>query len=133
MISLADIKEKICEERDIKEKPLMSFKSATDSFEEKESPFDLVKTYITKHPKKALTVLENIAESEGKDLFPAGETFHSYFSDSDLFAMLKDMRDDDPEKFYTIIRLEELYLNTILRLTNKTDAIIHFNIDDMFS
>ena len=131
MISLAEVIQKIKLERDIADEPAVSSFSSFDE-DERESPFDLVKDYMKKHPDKVLDILNNLVQQAGENMFPAGETFHSYFTDNELFNMLKDMRDNDTEKFYTIIRYEELFLNTILRLTGKSDAIIHFNIDELF-
>ena len=129
MISLADIKEKICEERGIDNS--VPFSSYSEEETQKENAFSSVKNYIATHQEEAKNILDNIMAQVNSDIFPAGETFHDYFTDQDLFNQLKDMRDNDPEKFYTIIRNEELYLNSILRLT-KSEAIIHFNLDDLF-
>lgn len=76
--------------------------------------------------------IDDVAETLLKLTDHAGVDFHAYFGNAEMFDELKEMRISDPDMFYNIIRYEELFLNTCLRMSGDPTAMIHFNIDDLF-
>lgn len=61
-----------------------------------------------------------------------GVNFREYFENIEKFKELRNMRKTNPDKFYDIIRKEELFLNYILQYSGVGNAMISFNIEKMF-
>ena len=55
-----------------------------------------------------------------------------YFEDEESLKELGEMRYTDPERFYRIIRKEELFLNTCLQTFGFHNYIVSLNPDKLF-
>ena len=61
-----------------------------------------------------------------------GEEFRVYFEDEDSLKELGEMRQTDPDRFYTILRKEELFLNTCLQTFGFHNYLVSLNPDKLF-
>ena len=62
-----------------------------------------------------------------------GEDFRIYFADNDRLKEFLAMHDEDVDKFYRILRKEELFLNTCLRAFGFGDVIISLDPDTLLA
>lgn len=122
MLTLEKVKNYLAEKYDIKmtgDDPVIFSESAQSGVTSR------LTKWMSEHIDEVAEVLNRLEDN-------AGINFHDYFADEDLFVELREMRYSDPEKFYLILRSEELFLNTCLKISGDTKTIIHFNLEDLF-
>lgn len=61
-----------------------------------------------------------------------GEEFRIYFADKDSLKDFMAMHDEDVDKFYRILRKEELFLNTCLQTFGFHNYLVSLNPDKLF-
>lgn len=94
---------------------------------------------VSKNAKETMTILsklmmqypEKIAEIE-EQIKGDGEEFRVYFENEDSLKELGEMRSSDPDRFYTILRKEELFLNTCLQTFGFHNYLVSLNPDKLF-
>jgi hypothetical protein len=116
--SLQEIKESIMETRDL------HVNCGSSSSNKQEDTMYLLSMIMEKYPEKIAEIEESIGE---------GEDFRAYFSDNASLKELKELRRTDPDRFYRILRKEELFLNTCLQTFGFSKYIISLNPDKLFS
>ena len=68
----------------------------------------------------------------GDKVYKYGEEFRVYFEDEESLKELGEMRYSDPDRFYRIIRKEELFLNTCLQTFGFHNYLVSLNPDKLF-
>ena len=121
ILSLNEIKERLIEEYDLQQN-VESF-SSNKTFSSKDALSTLAKI-MSLYPDKVEEIEESIKD---------GEDFRCYFEDEDSLKELGEMRYSDPDRFYRIIRKEELFLNTCLQTFGLHNCIISLNPDKLFN
>lgn len=121
IIPFKDIKAKLIEEYDLQVDPCESIPSFMDS--PVNSGMALLSQIMSKFPDKIQEIEESISD---------GEDFRSYFADAESLKELKDLHETDVDKFYRILRKEELFLNTCLQTFGFNNYIISLNPKTLF-
>lgn len=119
ILSLDEIKKRI-----IKENGLHKCGSfSTDKQKNVQNTMALLSNLMMKYPERIAEIEEQVAD---------GEEFRCYFEDEESLNELGEMRYTDPERFYRIIRKEELFLNTCLQTFGFHNYIVSLNPDKLF-
>ena len=119
ILSLDEIKKRI-----IKENGLQKCGSfSTDKQKNVQNTMALLSNLMMKYPERIAEIEEQVAD---------GEEFRCYFEDEESLNELGEMRYTDPERFYRIIRKEELFLNTCLQTFGFHNYIVSLNPDKLF-
>lgn len=115
ILSLDEIKKRIIQENDLQKCGSFS----TDN----QNTMALLSNLMMKYPERIAEIEERVAD---------GEEFRCYFEDEESLKELGEMRYTDPERFYRIIRKEELFLNTCLQTFGFYNYIVSLNPDKLF-
>jgi len=119
ILSLDEIKQRLIQEKDLH----TSGSSSADIKKNVQDTMTILAELMMKYPKQIEEIEENIKD---------GEEFRCYFEDEDTLRELGEMRYLDPERFYRIIRKEELFLNTCLQSFGFHNYLVSLNPDKLF-
>lgn len=111
ILSLDEIKKRLIAEKDLQ--PSRSISAVSKNAKE---TMAILAKLMYEHPDKVAEIEEQIKGD--------GEEFRVYFEDEESLKELGEMRYSDPDRFYRIIRKEELFLNTCLRAFGFGNVII---------
>ena len=117
MLSLKEIRDRIIKEEGLQIRRSSFYDNSGDN------ALLLLTKIMQQYPDKIAEIEEQIGE---------GEDFRSYFEDDDTLQELNEMRSTDPDRFYRIIRKEELFLNTCLQTFGFHNYLISLNPDKLF-
>ena len=117
ILSLDEIKKRIMREKDL-------HTSRSSSAVNAQETMAILSKLMVKYPEK-------IAEIE-KQVMGDDEEFRVYFEDEESLKELGEMRYYDPDRFYRIIRKEELFLNTCLQTFGFHNYLVSLNPDKLF-
>ena len=118
-LSLDEIKKRIIQENDLQKCGSFS----TDKQKNVQDTMNILAQLMKKYPERIAEIEEQVAD---------GEEFRCYFEDEESLKELGEMRYTDPERFYRIIRKEELFLNTCLQTFGFHNYIVSLNPDKLF-
>jgi hypothetical protein len=119
ILSLDEIKKRIIQENDLQNCGSFS----TDKQKNVQETMNILAELMKKYPERIAEIERNISE---------GEEFRCYFEDEDSLKELGEMRYSDPDRFYRIIRKEELFLNTCLQTFGFHNYLVSLNPDKLF-
>ena len=119
ILSLDEIKKRIIQENDLQKCGSFS----TDKQKNVQETMNILAELLKKYPERIAEIERNISE---------GEEFRCYFEDEDSLKELGEMRYSDPDRFYRIIRKEELFLNTCLQTFGFHNYLVSLNPDKLF-
>ena len=119
MLSLDEIKQRLIQEKDLH----TSGSSSADIKKNVQDTMTILAELMMKYPEQIEEIEESIKD---------GEEFRCYFEDEDTLRELGEMRYSDPERFYRIIRKEELFLNTCLQAFGFHNYLVSLNPDKLF-
>ena len=119
ILSLDEIKQRLIQEKDLH----TSGSSSADIKKNVQDTMNVLAELMMKYPEQIEEIEENIKD---------GEEFRCYFEDEDTLRELGEMRYSDPERFYRIIRKEELFLNTCLQTFGFHNYLVSLNPDKLF-
>ena len=119
ILSLDEIKKRIIQENDLQNCGSFS----TDKQKNVQETMNILAELLKKYPERIAEIERNISE---------GEEFRCYFEDEDSLKELGEMRYSDPDRFYRIIRKEELFLNTCLQTFGFHNYLVSLNPDKLF-
>lgn len=119
ILSLDEIKKRIIQENDLQNCGSFS----TDKQKNVQETMNILTELMKKYPERIAEIERNISE---------GEEFRCYFEDEDSLKELGEMRYSDPDRFYRIIRKEELFLNTCLQTFGFHNYLVSLNPDKLF-
>ena len=119
ILSLDEIKKRIIQENDLQKCGSFS----TDKQKNVQETMNILAELLKKYPERIAEIERNISE---------GEEFRCYFEDEDSLKELGEMRYTDPDRFYRIIRKEELFLNTCLQTFGFHNYLVSLNPDKLF-
>ena len=119
ILSLDEIKKRIIQENDLQNCGSFS----TDKQKNVQETMNILAELMKKYPERISEIERNISE---------GEEFRCYFEDEDSLKELGEMRYTDPDRFYRIIRKEELFLNTCLQTFGFHNYLVSLNPDKLF-
>lgn len=119
ILSLDEIKKRIIQENDLQNCGSFS----TDKQKNVQETMNILAELLKKYPERIAEIERNISE---------GEEFRCYFEDEDSLKELGEMRYTDPDRFYRIIRKEELFLNTCLQTFGFHNYLVSLNPDKLF-
>ena len=119
ILSLDEIKKRIIQENDLQNCGSFS----TDKQKNVQETMNILAELMKKYPERIAEIERNISE---------GEEFRCYFEDEDSLKELGEMRYTDPDRFYRIIRKEELFLNTCLQTFGFHNYLVSLNPDKLF-
>lgn len=119
ILSLDEIKKRIIKDRD-----LQDCRSPSSVSKNAKETMTILSKLMTQYPEKIAEIEEQIKGD--------GEEFRVYFEDVDSLKELGEMRQTDPDRFYTILRKEELFLNTCLQTFGFHNYLVSLNPDKLF-
>lgn len=119
ILSLDEIKQRLIQEKDLH----TSGSSSADIKKNVQDTMTIIAELMMKYPEQIEEIEESIKD---------GEEFRCYFEDEDTLRELGEMRYSDPERFYRIIRKEELFLNTCLQAFGFHNYLVSLNPDKLF-
>ena len=119
ILSLDEIKKRIIQENDLQNCGAFS----TDKQKNVQETMNILAELMKKYPERIAEIERNVSD---------GEEFRCYFEDEDSLKELGEMRYSDPDRFYRIIRKEELFLNTCLQTFGFHNYIVSLNPDKLF-
>ena len=119
ILSLDEIKKRIIQENDLQNCGSFS----TDKQKNVQETMNILAELMKKYPERIAEIERNISE---------GEEFRCYFEDEVSLKELGEMRYSDPDRFYRIIRKEELFLNTCLQTFGFHNYLVSLNPDKLF-
>ena len=119
ILSLDEVKKRIIQENDLQKCGSFS----TDKQKNVQNTMALLSKLMMKYPERIIEIEAQIAD---------GEEFRCYFEDEESLKELGELRYTDPERFYRIIRKEELFLNTCLQTFGFHNYIVSLNPDKLF-
>lgn len=119
ILSLDEIKKRIIQENDLHNCGSFS----TDKQKNVQETMNILAELLKKYPERIAEIERNISD---------GEEFRCYFEDEDSLKELGEMRYSDPDRFYRIIRKEELFLNTCLQTFGFHNYLVSLNPDKLF-
>jgi hypothetical protein len=119
ILSLDEIKQRLIQEKDLH----TSGSSSADIKKNVQDTMTILAELMMKYPEQIEEIEESIKD---------GEEFRCYFEDEDTLRELGEMRYSDPERFYRIIRKEELFLNTCLQAFGFHNYLVSLNPDKLF-
>lgn len=119
ILSLDEIKKRIIQENDLQKCGSFS----TDKQKNVQDTMNILAQLMKKYPERIAEIEEQVAD---------GEEFRCYFEDEESFKELGELRYTDPERFYRILRKEELFLNTCLQTFGFHNYIVSLNPDKLF-
>jgi len=119
ILSLDEIKQRLIQEKDLH----TSGSSSADIKKNVQDTMTILAELMMKYPEQIEEIEESIKD---------GEEFRCYFEDEDTLRELGEMRYSDPERFYRIIRKEELFLNTCLQSFGFHNYLVSLNPDKLF-
>lgn len=119
ILSLDEIKQRLIQEKDLH----TSGSSSADIKKNVQDTMTILAELMLKYPEQIEEIEESIKD---------GEEFRCYFEDEDTLRELGEMRYSDPERFYRIIRKEELFLNTCLQAFGFHNYLVSLNPDKLF-
>lgn len=117
MITLEELKNRLINEYNLQgDSSPCGFSSYSDSYEDttdyfNENPFNNNKL-LTEFYKKMMAEPYKVKEIE--EQIANGEEFRCYFTNMEDMKKFVALHESDPDKFYRILRKEELFLNTCL-------------------
>lgn len=119
ILSLDEIKQRLIQEKDLH----TSGSSSADIKKNVQDTMTILAELMMKYPEQIEEIEESIKD---------GEEFRCYFEDEDTLRELGEMRYSDQERFYRIIRKEELFLNTCLQAFGFHNYLVSLNPDKLF-
>jgi hypothetical protein len=119
ILSLDEIKKRIIQENDLQNCGSFS----TDKQKNVQETMNILAELMKKYPERIAEIERNVSD---------GEEFRCYFEDEDSLKELGEMRYSDPDRFYRIIRKEELFLNTCLQTFGFHNYLVSLNPDKLF-
>lgn len=119
ILSLDEIKTRLIQEKDLQ--PCGSY--STDKQKQIQDTMTILAELMMKYPERIAEIEESISD---------GEEFRCYFEDEESLRDLKELRYSDTERFYRIIRKEELFLNTCLQTFGFHNYLVSLNPDKLF-
>jgi hypothetical protein len=119
ILSLDEIKKRLIAEKDLQ--PSRSISAVSKNAKE---TMAILAKLMYEHPDKVAEIEEQIKGD--------GEEFRVYFEDEESLKELGEMRYSDPDRFYRIIRKEELFLNTCLQTFGFHNYLVSLNPDKLF-
>ena len=119
ILSLDEIKKRIIQEKGLQK--CGSF--TTDKQHNVQEIMLILAQLMKKYPEQITEIEEKISD---------GEPFRIYFEDAESLTELGEMRYSDPDRFYSILRKEELFLNTCLQTFGFHNYLVSLNPDKLF-
>ena len=119
ILSLDEIKKRLIAEKDLQ--PSRSISAVSKNAKE---TMAILAKLMYEHPDKVAEIEEQIKGG--------GEEFRVYFEDEESLKELGEMRYSDTDRFYRIIRKEELFLNTCLQTFGFHNYLVSLNPDKLF-
>lgn len=119
ILSLDEIKKRIIQENDLQNCGSFS----TDKQKNVQETMNILAELMKNYPERIAEIERNVSD---------GEEFRCYFEDEDSLKELGEMRYSDPDRFYRIIRKEELFLNTCLQTFGFHNYLVSLNPDKLF-
>lgn len=110
MISLNEVKQKLIARYNLQD--------SSCGFSGDTEPMTEFEHMMQKYPEKVSEIEEQIGQ---------GEDFRSYFANKKSMKELFRLHEEDVDSFYRILRKEELFINTCLKIFGMNNIIISLN------